>query len=227
MNKLLIIIILVSSMSYGAPLSGITETGDEVVLRDDGTWSYVNPSEVEVAEMEVNPVKFTKPMGNTFPVKSSKNNTQAWINAKKWAFKKGDKDPTEYEFTFKGEDLYGMMINESIEMEIEFLAQVALENARDAAPDAKIIHKEYRYVNGAKVIFMQMACTISGMKITYLGYYYSDASGTTQLIAYTGTSAVEKFRLDIEEFLNGLVAGGNTIKTDDQSSDPFIPTPID
>ena len=35
---------------------------------------------------------------------------------------------------------------------------------------------------------MQMAGTITGMKFTYIGYYYSDASGTTQLVAYTGTS---------------------------------------
>ena len=205
MKKIFILAVIISITSHAAPLKGITENGDEVILKDDGTWSYLTPSEVEIEEIQLNPVKFTRPEKSSFPVKSSKNNLQVWINPKKWTFKKNEEEVTEYEFEFKGYDLYGMMINESLEMEIEFLAEIALENAREAAPDTRIVQKEFRNVNGKKIIFLEMAGTISGMKITYLGYYYSNSSGMTQLLAYTGTSAVNKYRSEMEGFLNGLM----------------------
>ena len=205
MRKLLVLILLVSTASYSASLKGITETGDEVLLKDDGTWSYLNPSEVEPEITELNSKKFTKLLKNSFAVKSKKNKSEVWIDAKRWSFEKSQSGATEYEFELKGEDVYAMMINESIEMELESLANVAFENAREAAPDTKIIHKEYRYVNGKKMIFLQMNGTMSGMKFSYLGYYYSNSSGITQLIAYTGTALVDKYRSDMEDFLNGLM----------------------
>lgn len=207
MKKIIILAALVCTTSYAAPLKGITEAGDEVLLNDDGTWSYLSPSEVEIENIKTNPDIFTTPAKSTFLIKSSKNNIQVRINPKKWRFNKNKQGASEYDFEFKDYDVYAMMINESLEMDVESLAQVALDNARDAGPDIKLIQKEYRNVNGKNVIFMQMAGTVSGMKITYLGYYYSNHTGMTQLLAYTGTSSVEKYRSEIEEFLNGLTVG--------------------
>lgn len=206
MNKLAALTLLLSISCFAESMKGITETGDEVILRDDGTWSYVNPSEVEVEEITTNPNKFVKSKRNSFAVKSKKNKSEVWIDAKRWSFEKSASGATEYEFELKGEDAYAMMINEAIEMELESLANVAVENARAAAPDVKVINKEYRYVNGKKVIFMQMNGTMSGIKFTYLGYYYSSPSGMTQLVAYTGTSLVDKYKAELENFLNGLVS---------------------
>ena len=180
MKKLLVCILLISTTGYSASLKGITETGDEVLLKDDGTWSYVSPNEVEKEIIELNSKKFTKLPRNSFAVKSKKNKSEIWIDAKRWSFEKSQNGATEYEFELKGEDVYAMMINESIEMELEFLARTALENAREVAPDTIIVHKEYRYVNGKKVIYLQMNGTMNGMKFTYLGYYYSNSSGITK-----------------------------------------------
>ncbi len=204
-KRIIILLSLASTVSHAGILKGITETGDEVILREDGTWSYVHPDEVETEVIDLNPAAFTKPVKNTFPVKSRKNNCEVWIDAKKWTFEKSTGGATEYDFELRGEDAYAMMINEAIQMELEYLAEVAVENARDAAPDVNVVRKEYRIVNGNKVIFMQMAGTISGMKFTYLGYYYSDPSGTTQLVAYTGTSLVDQYRAELENLLNGLM----------------------
>ena len=78
-------------------------------------------------ELALNPVKFTKPEKNTFPVKSKKNDCAVWIDAKKWSFEKSTGGATEYDFELRGEDAYAMMINEAIQMEMEYLADVALE----------------------------------------------------------------------------------------------------
>ena len=44
-----------------------------------------------------------------------------------------------------------------------------------------------------------------GVKFIYLGYYYADDSGTTQLVAFTSPKLVAENKQDIYEFLNGLV----------------------
>ena len=104
-----------------------------------------------------------------------------------------------------GEDLYGMSISEGIEIPIESFADVALSNAQNGVPDAEIVKEEYRVVNGVKVIHLQIKGTFQGIKISYFGYYYSDSSGSTQFLVYTGAGAVEKYKSEIFGFLNGLV----------------------
>ena len=51
---------------------------------------------------------------------------------------------------------------------------------------------------------MEMKGTTQGIKFMYLGYYYSDDSGSTQFITYTGSNLVNKYKLEIYDFLNGL-----------------------
>jgi hypothetical protein len=113
-------------------------------------------------------------------------------------------DASEYEFQLKGKDLYGMVITEGIEIQVETLADIALENAKNIAPDAKIVKKEYRVVNGKKLVYMEMEVAAKGFNFTYLGYYYSSSAGSTQLVAYTATNAVNIYRSEIIDFLNGL-----------------------
>jgi hypothetical protein len=128
-----------------------------------------------------------------------------WIDTKKWSFKKVDSnDPGEYEFRLKGKDLYGLVITEKIQLDLKNLSIIALENAKGAAPDTKIAHQEYRIVNGNKVLYLEMEGTMQGVKFSYLGYYFSDSSGSTQYLAYTGSNLVNQYRTEIENFLNGF-----------------------
>ncbi len=136
-----------------------------------------------------------------------KNDSAYWLNTGKWVFRKNEKDPAvEYLFQHKEKDLYAMAITEAIKIEVESLADIALSNARDAAPDAKVIRKEYRTVNGKKVIYMEMEGTIQSIQFTYAGYYFSDNSGSTQLVSYTSSNLIDKYKPEIYDFLNGLTA---------------------
>lgn len=187
-------------------INAITETGDQVLLYENGTWKYLNDSIVEEKAIPVNDKKFFKDEKANFLVKSTKVDIGVWINPKSWSFVKGTADDVfEFQFQKKNGDLYGMLISEKIQIPIETLKGVAVENARSAAPDIKVEKEEYRNVNGIEVLMMQMSGTIQGMNLTYYGYYYSNPNGTIQLLTFTGESLFAEYKAEIENFLNGLV----------------------
>jgi hypothetical protein len=205
MKKLLAASILLLAATSYAGQTAVTDTGEKVILNSDGTWVYADNAPKPAKSIETSKKKFEKPKDSTFLVKSTRNNSAFWINSAKWSFKKTAADAAvEYQFQLKGKDLYGMAVTEGIEMPLESLAETALANARNAAPDARMVTQEYRVVNGKKVIYMQMNGTIKGVKFTYNGYYFSNSSGSTQLVAYTAANAVSKYKPEINDFLNGL-----------------------
>lgn len=198
-------LLLLLTTSNFAAQKAITDTGEEVILNDNGTWKYLNKTQVSVKKIASNSKKFKKPSQSTFLLKSVKNDSAYWLNTSKWVFKKNENDPAiEYQFQHKDKDLYAMAITEEIKIGIESLTDIALSNAKDAAPDARVIKKEYRTVNGKKVIYMEMEGTIQSIQFTYAGYYFSDDSGSTQLVTYTSSNLIDKYKPDIVKFLNGL-----------------------
>lgn len=205
--KIFIVLLLCAfSFSVIASKKAVTEEGDVVILNDDGTWKYEEGKASDDIEIPINSNTFKKHKKSNFALKSTKTNSSFSINPKKWKFKKNENghESAEYTFELKDGDLYGMAISEQVEIGIEELANIAFDNAKEAAPDTKVVKKEYRTVNGNKVIYMEMVGTIQSIKFKYLGYYYSNSSGSTQYLAYTGTSLVKKYKKDINNFLNGF-----------------------
>ena len=202
----LLYVFLAVAISTQAQINAITESGDQVVLYSDGTWKYVEESQEEEEEIPENPKKFKKDKDATFLVKSKNVNVGVWINPKTWIFEKGtDKDDYEFQFQKKGEDLYAMLLTEKISIPIENLAEIAIENAKEVSPDLKVMKKEYRNVNGVKVLMMKMKGTIQGVKFVYYGYYYSNSEGSIQFLTFTGEKLMKEYKKDIERFLNGFV----------------------
>lgn len=155
---------------------------------------------------ETNPTIFTKGKTATFQVKSARIPMSVWIDPKKWSFKKADPDePSEYEFTLKGEEAHAILITEKIEIPLSSLRDIALENAREVAPDVYIAKEEYRTVNDTKVLCVQMNGTVQGIKFSYFGYYFSNASGTIQFITYTSQKLLADYQKAIEQLLNGMI----------------------
>ena len=101
-------------------------------------------------------------------------------------------------------DGYAMIIAERIEIPIDQLREIALENAREAAPDTKIVEEQRRHVNGADVVMLRLEGKTNGVPFTYLGYYYGGTAGTVQVITYTGQNLFQEYRRDFEDFLNGF-----------------------
>lgn len=203
-NFIILFFLLVATTSF-ASQKAITDTGDEVILYKDGTWAYSDDAQRVSSAIETNSQKFVKPDNATFQLKSTKNNTIYWVNTNKWVFTKEVENPAaEYEFRLKNKDVYGMAITEEAAFPLEALIDIAFTNALAASPDAKIIEKEYRVVNGIKVIYMQMVGTVQGIKAYYLGYYYTDESGSTQVLLYTTANLIDKYKTEMFDFLNGF-----------------------
>jgi hypothetical protein len=186
-----------------------TSTGDIVILNKDGTWHYENQSLSAQAskKLKTNSKKFKTPGNSNFPVKSKINSFALRMNPAEWGFtKKGAiNQEAEYEFRHKKLDIYAMAINEAIEIEVENLIEIAIENMEQAGTNVRVVNREYRTVNGVKIIFMEIAAVVNGIKATYLGYYHSNPKGSTQLLAFTGTAVAERYKQDIFNLLNGLV----------------------
>ncbi|HOF15948.1 MAG TPA: hypothetical protein PLF32_01290 [Bacteroidales bacterium] len=207
MKKIALVLISILSINLlQAQIKAITETGEEVVLYDNGTWKYQNENQLLEIEIPTNPVPFEKNKESSFLLKSKKLNIGIYINPKKWSFKKASDNPdAEYEFQLKDEDLYGMLITEKVEIPLETMKIIALENGKTIAPDLKIVKEEYRFVNGLKILLLQMDGTIQGIKISYYGYYFSNTKGTIQFITYTSQNLLESYKFESEKLLNGLV----------------------
>ncbi|MCL1057571.1 hypothetical protein L2729_06105 [Shewanella gelidimarina] len=189
-----------------AAQKAVTEEGDIVILNGNGTWVYEDGKASHDIEIKTNPTAFNKPVSSNFVLKSKKNNSAFALNTKEWAFVKSKRDDAaiEYNINLKAGDLYGMAITERVEIELEELVEIAFENARGVAPDTKVVKKEYRVVNGTKLIYMEMIGTMKGIKFKYMGYYFSDTSGSTQLVVYTGANLVNKYKTEINNLLNGF-----------------------
>lgn len=206
-NIFLSLILFCTISSVRAQKKAITETGQEVVLNENGTWNYLNSEDEEqILKISLNPEKFNKSENSNFLLKSKKNNIGFWLNSKKWEFKKAESNPdAEYELQRRGEDLYGLILTEKIEVPLESLRNIALENGKDVAPDLQIVKEEYRIVNGQKVLLLQMNGTMQGIKISYYNYYFSNSNGSTQFMTYTSQNLLNSYLKDCEELLNGLV----------------------
>ena len=210
MKRSLISLIFLFSLPCFAAQNALTDTGEEVILNDDGTWKYrsgkSSGSAAASGKIKTNSKKFYKPKDSSFLIKSKKNKSAIWINPKKWTFTKSEPTKaTEYKLRLKDKSLYGMMITEEIELPLKTISDAALTNAQRAAPNAKINKREYRKVNGLKVLYQEITGSIQKVNFTYISYNFSNKSGSTQLVMYTANNLVNKYRPEIFKLLNGLV----------------------
>lgn len=210
--KMIFLLVILTLFTTLGQTRAVTSEGREVILYDNGTWEYASNETTSESDPQIpiNTKPFRRLKENSFELKSTRVNVCVWLNPLKWSFTRGgDDDASEYKFQRKKEDLYAMMISEEVEIPLLTLREIALSNAKSAAPDAKITFEEYRTVNGIKVLCLQMKGTISGMKFIYYGYYYTNESGTVQLITYTTQALFDEYKTDMEDFLNGFSLKSN------------------
>lgn len=209
MKKLLIAcgIILTCACTLDAQILATTLEGDTVLLNSDGTWAYLDTSELIDEVLNVNPEKFTKPSTAKENYKAISKSYQIWYQEKDWA----RMDPKNLnplaEVAFKSTemDAYGMLIYEGMEANSQTLADVAIMQARKTASEITVLSKEIRSVNGKDMVALEMTGKIQGIDIYYYNYYYSGPEGSIQLLCFTTAKASEELMPKMEDFLNGLV----------------------
>ena len=184
------------------PVHAKTDSGKEVILNADGTWKYATE-----APPKPNPsAGFNKSAGANKVFKSDRGEFSIWYDETKWQLrpKSADSEPGRTSFNLRRGDGYGILITEEIGMPISSLKKVALDNAKEIAPDARVVFEETRTVNGKEIVCMKIDLTVEQIPFRYFGYYYSGKQGTVQFLTYTAQNLFEKYEQDFVGLLNGL-----------------------
>jgi hypothetical protein len=188
-----------------------SDQDEKINLYENGKWEYAKENDsLTIADtsdisIAINKNKFLKDKAANYLVKSKKLNVGVYINSEKWGFTDGGiNEAAEFDFSMKKFDIFASLITEKTSFSLENLADLIFQNAKDQAPDAEIIKKEYRIVNGLKILCLQMRLTIKGMRFIYFSYNFSNKNGAVQLSCVTNESLFKKNYQMIENFLNGL-----------------------
>ena len=74
MKKLVVtILLLLATTGYANQKWAITDTGEEVILKSDGTWEYSDSAKMTAITIKTNPEEFKKPENASFLLKSTVN----------------------------------------------------------------------------------------------------------------------------------------------------------
>jgi hypothetical protein len=97
-----------------------------------------------------------------------------------------------------------MIIAERISVPFDSFPEIVLANARNGDPNAEIVMKEKRTVNGTEVWFVKLRAEIHKIPLVYDDYLYGGDAGSVQVITYSAESMAAECEKDFLEFLNGL-----------------------
>ena len=198
--SLSLLCLILSAQSYAqGPTKARTESGKEVILYPDGTWKYAP----ETAQPKRDSI-YTKPASARASSTPDRGDFVIWYDESKWQLEKRTSDDGNTHLRLLRSDGYAMIISEGIPIPIASLRKIALENAKTAATDARIVSEETRMVNGKEVLAMVIDGTINQIPFRYYGYYYSGKQGTIQFITYTSQNLFDKYKKDFTDLLNGL-----------------------
>jgi hypothetical protein len=168
-------------------------------LSVDGTWKYAT----EVEPSKIAPVVKREVPGKTL-FKSPLGGFGIWYDSTKWIMRPEGDDAGRTQFKLKRGDAYALLIIEEIGVPLSTLRQIALQNAKEAAPDSRVVSEETKMINGKEVLVMKIDGTVKDIPFRYYGYYYGSKNGTVQLLTYTGQALFDKYEPDFTEFLNGF-----------------------
>ena len=200
----LLIIAMAGGILYAADIKATTEEGKKVILSEDGKWRY--PEDAQAATQGNKGGVYNKSSSATQEFKGKKGFYSMWLNPSKWTIlDKNLNQAAEFSFTHTSGEAYGMIIFERTRIPIDNLEQIVLQNALNAAPDAKITMSENRTVNGKEVRFVVIEGTVSGIPFMYNYYLYS-GKFSAQVINFTSRELYDEFKEDFQEFMNGFSA---------------------
>jgi hypothetical protein len=210
MKYLLIALLLTLNLDVLGQEIAVSERGDSVLLKANGTWDYLSNLSGAMREeliIEENDKLFKLAKEAESEAKGLDDAYRVYYDNEVWRRISPAElnEESDLSWSMNGGDAYAMVIFEEIEIDIEDLSQIAFDNAREISNGMEMISREYRNVNGKTLICMEMAGVLSGMKVSYYSYYFSYENGSIQFHTFTGTQVLEKYRSRFEDMLNGLI----------------------
>jgi len=192
-----IVLLMVTATVFGASTliaedkRATTADGKVVILKDDGTWSYA--------------AEYKRDKKATLAYSGKRKTFAVYLVPNTWKkLDKVDNDAAEVGFIHKEGDIVSLIIAERLEIPLATLKKAAIENARMADRNAKIVHEEKRTVNGKEMLCLTIEAEINDVPFTFFGYYYSGDEGSFQILTWTGRKLFKEAKPEMEEFLNGF-----------------------
>ena len=126
------------------------------------------------------------------------------------------------QFFNESESFFIALIEEVSQIPIDSIPDIALMNAREVGTDMTEIRRGERNINGNRFTFIEFSGSVSGFDVTYLGLFYSDASGTLQIVGWSTSNIFEDTRGKVERFASGffLTPQGGAARSSNVATSP-------
>lgn len=184
--------------SNAEDLQARTGDGRTVVLRANGTWSFL------VADASG---KNTVVAANTTRHVSRHGYVEVNYDPAKWETQqKPLSADAELSLQHKNGDAYFVLIAERVEIPLENFKEIALTNARGLDPEARITSERTVSRNGGGEVILDIEAKASGIPLHFRGYYWSSPAGSVQATAWTSRNLMDEYTPDIEQLLAGVLA---------------------
>ncbi|MDX2268916.1 MAG: hypothetical protein NW208_12475 [Bryobacter sp.] len=125
------------------------------------------------------------------------------LNLAEWTQTPGRSENIK-QFGHRSGELFVILISERASFPLESLRGIALGNAKNVDPAAKIVKEETVRLSGRDVLALEIAGKVQGIDFRYLGRYYAGSSGTVQLVAFTMADRLADLRPLMEGVLGSL-----------------------
>lgn len=102
-------------------------------------------------------------------------------------------------------DAHALVIAERIAVPRGSVEDVALANAQSVDPNAKIVYRQQRRINGVDVRFLKIEADVNTVPMVYWGCFYGGEYGTVQVVTYTPKTLVPEHEKDFIDLLNGFM----------------------
>src|SRR5215467_1259409 len=128
---------------------------------------------------------YTRRSATTTRIKTSVEEYVLWVDETKWKQQESD-NPSELIFSHVNGEIGAKVTTQGPAMSTKTLwYERVLPAVKSADPDAKIIFKEKRIVNGRPILAVQMSARVEGDLWGIVGYYHGGSSGNIQVIGFT------------------------------------------
>ena len=108
------------------------------------------------------------------------------------------------QFFNESDSFFVTLIDETSQIPIDSMPDIAMMNAREVGTDVIEIVRGELNINGNRFTFLEYSANIKDFDVTYLGFYYSDASGTLQIVGWSTSNIFGETRGKIERFASGF-----------------------
>jgi hypothetical protein len=127
-------------------------------------------------------------------------------NPKQWKQGPSDKndDADTYTFSHSSGAGYAVITTLQLPLPLDTLPDIVLAGIRSEDPDAAIVFREKRMVNGTEMWFIKIEGKVRNVPVIFCTYLYSNTAGMVQVTTFTRKTGFGEYEKDFMDFLNGL-----------------------